>query len=155
IVKIIAPTASRQTAESHFGTEVVHPRFFHIPLFSRQFNGWLFARAIAPIVRESSFDVVLVNWAYPDAHGVMLLANELKFPFATTVQGSDVNSFFASPTLKRLILRTLRSSAAVFARSEALRQRLAGEGRNAATGHNSNTPEARRPRNRRESGDGT
>jgi len=145
IVKIIAPTASPLTSESHFGTEVVHPRFFHIPLFSRPFNGWLFARAIGPIVRESSFDVVLVNWAYPDAHGVMLLANELNFPFATTVQGSDVNSFFASPTIKRLILRTLRASAAVFARSEALRQRLAEEGITAATVYNGIDREAFRP----------
>jgi glycosyltransferase involved in cell wall biosynthesis len=148
IVKIIAPTASPLPPENHFGTEVVHPRFFHIPFFSRPINGWLFARAIDPIVREASFDVVLVNWAYPDAHGVMLLANELNFPFATTVQGSDVNSFFASPTLKRLILRTLRASGAVFTRSEALRQRLAQEGITAATVYNGIDRNEFRPCNR-------
>jgi glycosyltransferase involved in cell wall biosynthesis len=136
VVKIVAPTAPALPAERRFGIEVVHPRFFHIPLLSRPFNGWLFARAVDSIVRAAGFDVVLVNWAYPDAHGVMLLAKELKFPFATTVQGSDVNAFFASPILKRLVLRALRASGAVFTRSDALRRRLAQEGVPAITVYN-------------------
>jgi glycosyltransferase involved in cell wall biosynthesis len=148
IVTIVAPTAVPLPSERHFGIEVVHPRFFHVPLLSRPFNGWLFARAIGSIVRERSFDVVLVNWAYPDAHGVMQLADELQFPFATTVQGSDVNAFFESPTLKRIILRTLRASGAVFTRSEALRQRLAQEGIMAATVYNGIDRDAFRPYDR-------
>src|SRR5262249_62220474 len=79
---------------------------------------------------------------------VILLANERKFQLHVTVQRSEVNSFFASPTRKRLTLRTLRSSAAVFARSEALRQRLADEGITAATVYNGIDREAFRPCNR-------
>jgi glycosyltransferase involved in cell wall biosynthesis len=136
IVKVVAPTASALPSETRFGIEVVHPGFLHVPLLSRPFNGWLFARAVDSIVRAAGFDVVLVNWAYPDAYGVMLLARELKFPFATTVQGSDVNASFGRPTLKRLVLRALRASGAVFTRSEALRRRLAREGVRATTVYN-------------------
>jgi len=113
---------------------VLHPPFRHIPILSRPFNGWLFARSIAPHLQPStlnsppSFDIVLVNWAYPDAYGVMLLAEKYRFPFATTVQGSDINLLFRNRRRKRQILRALRASRAVFCRSAALRGRLAAEG---------------------------
>jgi glycosyltransferase involved in cell wall biosynthesis len=132
----VAPTGRALPDETWQNLTVLHPRFWHLPLLSRPFNGWLFARCVEPVIRRETFDVALVNWAYPDAYGVMLVAEKWKFPFATTVQGSDVNAFFENPTRKRQVLRALRASRAVFCRSEALRETLRVEGIEATTVYN-------------------
>ena len=116
-VTVVAPTSRTAFTEVRDGVKVIHPKFFHIPVLSRPLNGWLFAKTIEPVLRSEQFDVVLASWAYPDAYGVMLVAQKLKFPFATTVLGSDVNVFFDNPTRKRQVLRTLSASGVVFAKS--------------------------------------
>jgi glycosyltransferase involved in cell wall biosynthesis len=135
-IKVVSPMHQPVPDETWQGVPVTHPRFVHVPLFSRSLNGWLFSRAIEPVIRRERPDIILVNWAYPDAYGVMLVANKLKLPFATTVQGSDVNVFFQNPTRKRQVLHALRASRAVFCRSEALRETLATEGVAATTVYN-------------------
>ena len=147
-IKVIAPMHQPVPDESWRGMAVTHPRFIHIPVISRPLNGWLFARAIRPAIERTEFDIALVNWAYPDAYGVMLVAEKLKFRFATTVQGSDVNLFFENPTRKRQILRALRASRAVFCRSDALREKLAVEGVQATTVVNGIDHEKFRPMDR-------
>jgi glycosyltransferase involved in cell wall biosynthesis len=127
-VTVIAPSNRTLPDHSRGGVRVIHPKVFHVPLLSRPLNGWLFARAIAPVIRRERFDMVLASWAYPDAYGVMLLAEKRKFPFATEVLGSDVNIFLENPSRKRQILRALRASRVVFAKSRALQTRLAAEG---------------------------
>ncbi|MGD0059928.1 MAG: glycosyltransferase [Verrucomicrobiia bacterium] len=135
-IKVVSPMHQPVPDEAWRGIAVTHPRFVHVPLLSRPLNGWLFARAVEPVIRRERPDIVLVNWAYPDAYGVMLVANKLKLPFATTVQGSDVNVFFQNAARKRQVLRALRASRAVFCRSEALRETLAAEGVAATTVYN-------------------
>jgi glycosyltransferase involved in cell wall biosynthesis len=149
-IKVVAPMHHPVPDETWRGIAVVHPRFVHLPVLSRPLNGWLFARAVEPVIHREQFDVALVNWAYPDAYGVMLVAEKLKFPFATTVQGSDVNVFFRNPTRKRQILRALRASRTVFCRSEALRERLAADGIAATTVYNGIDRERFRPLDRAE-----
>jgi glycosyltransferase involved in cell wall biosynthesis len=127
-VTVIAPTNQPMSDENHAQVRATHPRFFHVPVLTRPFNGWLFARCIEPVIRRERFDMALASWAYPDAYGVMLVAEKLKFPFATAVLGSDVNVFFENPTRKQQILRALRASRVVFAKSKALQSRLATEG---------------------------
>lgn len=127
-VTVVAPTSYATPDEIRDGFRVIHPKFFHVPLLSRRLNGWLFARAIEPVIRRERFDMVLASWAYPDAYGVMLVAEIRKFPFAAEVLGSDVNVYFENPTRKRQILRALRASRVVFAKSRALQTRLAAEG---------------------------
>ncbi|HXI82740.1 MAG TPA: glycosyltransferase [Verrucomicrobiae bacterium] len=127
-VTVIAPTNQAMADENRADVRVIHPRFFHVPVLSRSFNGRLFARAIEPVIRGERFDVALVSWAYPDAYGVMLVAEKLNFPFATAVLGSDVNVLFENPTRKQQILRALRASRVVFAKSKALQSHLAAEG---------------------------
>jgi len=150
ITKVIAPTPRALPDETRNGIPVVHPRFCNIPVVSRPFNGWLFARAVQSAIRNSQFDIVLVNWAYPDAYGVMLLSQKYGFPFATTVQGSDVNLLFRNPTRKRQVLRALRASRAVFCRSEALRTKLAAEGITATAVYNGVNRDLFRPLDRAE-----
>ncbi len=149
-VRVIAPTHQAVADETYHDLQVRHPHFHHVPLLSRPFNGWLFARAIAATVQQEQFDIVLVNWAYPDAYGVMLVAGKLGFPFATTVQGSDVNVLFQNPARKKQVLRALGASRAVFSRSEALRDKLAGEGIQATTVYNGIDRERFRPLDRAE-----
>ena len=144
-IKVVSPMHQPVPDESWQGIAVTHPRFVHVPLLSRPFNGWLFAHAIEPVIRRLRPDIILVNWAYPDAYGVMLVANKLKLPFATTVQGSDVNVFFQNPTRKRQVLRALRASRTVLCRSEALRETLAAEGVTATTVYNGVDREKFRP----------
>jgi glycosyltransferase involved in cell wall biosynthesis len=136
--------------ETRDGVRVMHPRFFSVPLLSRPFNGWLFAKAVESVIRQERFDVVLASWAYPDAYGVMLLAKKLKFPFATTVLGSDVNVFFDNPTRKQQVLRALRASRVVFAKSQALQARLAKEGIGSVIDYNGIDRKRFRPINRTE-----
>lgn len=149
-IKVIAPMHQPVADETWNGIAVTHPHFWHVPVLSRPLNGWLFARAAGPAIRREKFDVVLVNWAYPDAYGVMLVAGQRKFPFATTVQGSDVNVFFQNPTRKKQILRALRASGAVFCRSEALRDKLRAEGIEAVTVYNGIDHEKFQPLDRAE-----
>jgi glycosyltransferase involved in cell wall biosynthesis len=127
-ITVVAPTSQSIPDQTHNGVRVIHPKFFHVPLLSRPLNGWLFARTIEPVIRREQFDMVLASWAYPDAYGVMLVAQKRSFSFATDVLGSDVNVFFENPTRKRQILRALRASRVVFAKSRALQSRLAAEG---------------------------
>lgn len=126
-VTVIAPTAQAMPTEQACGVRVLHPKFFHLPVVTRPFNGWLFARAIEPEIRKGGFDCVLASWAYPDGYGVMLLAQKYGFPFAVDVLGSDINCFFSNSYRKKQILRTLRASNVVFAKSRALAERLAKE----------------------------
>jgi glycosyltransferase involved in cell wall biosynthesis len=148
IVKIVAPSSAAIADESFHGIPVEHPRYFYVPVLSRPWNGHLFAHAIKPAITNTQFDIVLVNWAYPDAYGVMLLAETFGFRFATTVQGSDINCSFTTPSAKRRVLRALRSSRVVFSRSRALQNRLAAEGIVATTVYNGIDRELFRPSDR-------
>ena len=136
ITRIIVPVETPIADEVYEGVPVTHPHFFHVPVLTRPWNGFFLSRALAPQLLHRNFDCVLVNWAYPDAYAVMLSAQRLHFPFATTVQGSDVNLLFNNPRRKRQILCALRASIAVFTRSEALRKRLKAEGVEATTVYN-------------------
>jgi glycosyltransferase involved in cell wall biosynthesis len=127
-VSVVAPTRVALGDEIRDGIRVIHPKFWHVPLLSRPLNGWLFAHAIEPIIRRERFDIVVASWSYPDAYGVMLLAEKLNFRFTSEVLGSDVNVYFNNPSRKRQILRALRASRAVFVKSRALQTRLAAEG---------------------------
>jgi glycosyltransferase involved in cell wall biosynthesis len=147
-VTVVAPSSRTVPNRTRDGVRVIHPRFFHVPLLSRPLNGWLFARAIEPVIRRERFDMVLASWAYPDAYGVMLVAEKRKFPFATEALGSDVNVFFENPTRKRQILRTLRASRVVFAKSRALQTCLAAEGIESVVDYNGIDRERFRPLDR-------
>lgn len=147
-VSVVAPTGRAVPDEVRDGVRVIHPRFFHVPVLSRSWNGWLFARAIEPVISSERFDMALASWAYPDAYGVMLVAQKLGFPFATTVLGSDVNILFDNRTRRRQVVRALRASQIVFAKSRALQSRLAEEGIESALDYNGIDHEKFRPLDR-------
>jgi len=149
-VTVVAPTGHSFQDQTRGGVRVIHPKFFHVPFLSRPWNGWLFARCIESVLRLERFDMVLASWAYPDAFGVMLVAEKQGFPFATNVLGSDLNALFERPNRKRQILRALRASRVVFAKSKALQARLEVEGIESVVDYNGIDREKFRPLDRAE-----
>src|SRR6202011_889574 len=113
-VTVVAPSRRALGDEIRDGIRVIHPKLWYLPLLSRPLNGWLFARAIEPVIRRERFDIVVASWSYPDAYAVMLLSEKLNFPFTCEVVGSDVNVFFDNSSRKRQVLRVLRASRTVF-----------------------------------------
>lgn len=149
-VTVVAPTRRRLPDQTSGSVRVIHPKFFHVPLLSRPWNGWLFARSIRSVLRAERFDMVLASWAYPDAFGVMLVAEKQNFPFAVNVLGSDLNILFETPARKRQVLRALRASCVVFVKSKALQARLAAEGIESVVDYNGIDHEKFRPIDREE-----
>jgi glycosyltransferase involved in cell wall biosynthesis len=127
-VTVIAPTSQVLATEDAYGARVLHPKVFHLPVLTRPWNGWLYARGIEQSVRTETFDIALASFAYPDGYAVMLLAERLHFPFAIDVLGSDINLLFHSPRHRKRILRALYAGRAVFAKSRALADQLATHG---------------------------
>ncbi len=127
-VTVIAPTAHVLPTEEVYGARVLHPKFLHLPVVTRPWNGWLYACAIEPVVRAESFDIAFASFAYPDGAAVMKLAKRLHFPFTIDVLGSDINVLFEHPSRRSQILCALRNSDAVFAKSRALADSLAAYG---------------------------
>ena len=139
-VRVIAPIAwfpirSRYTPrgevpnrETLSGIEVRHPHHFYLPKIGRYFNASLFAHGIAPTVaaihKEFPFDVIFVNWTYPDACGVAQLAKEFKVPFVVSVSGSDAHLYLGMRDRVRQILAMFDEAAAITTRSEDLRNML-------------------------------
>jgi glycosyltransferase involved in cell wall biosynthesis len=135
-VTVIAPTSAFLPDEFLGNVRVRHPHFFHIPVLSRPFNGWLFAHAIESVLRKQKFDIVFASWAYPDAYAVMLLARTHKFLFVTDVLGSDLNIGMKNPIQRRQTLQALRASATVFAKSLDLCAKLKSYGIRAHVDYN-------------------
>lgn len=150
VTKVIAPTPKTLPDEQHQGVRIVHPRFRSIPLLTRPLNSWLYARCIEDEFRSSQFDVAFASFAYPDGHGVSLLAKKYGFHFAVDVLGSDVNILFHNPHRRSQILTALRGASAVFAKSKALQARLAELGVSSHIDYNGVDREKFRPRDRGE-----
>lgn len=127
-----APPAPLPARETIGGLTVYHSRNFYLPKIGRTLNPWLYAcsarGAIRAIGREFAFDVIYVNWAYPDACGIARVARQLGVPFVASISGSDVNWYLQMRLRRRQILHMLDQAAAVTTRSQALRDLLIQHG---------------------------
>ena len=114
------------------GIEVQHPRHFYFPKVGRHFNAALFARGIAPTVtaihNEFPFDIIFVNWTYPDACGVAQLAAHFNVPFVVSVSGSDAHLYLEMRDRAQQILTMFDRASAITTRSEDLRAMLCVHG---------------------------
>lgn len=146
-VRIVAPVA-KSFARSRYvsgkpvaafeklgGLDVYHPASWYLPLIGRGLNGWLYFLSIRSLVRqihrEFPIDVILANWAYPDACGTARLG----FPYVASISGSDANVGLTLPMRRRQILRMLAGAEAVTTRSQALRDLLLSHGVEASRVH--------------------
>jgi glycosyltransferase involved in cell wall biosynthesis len=127
-----APPAQVPAQEELAGLTVHHPRAFYLPKLGRTLNPWLYAASLRPLVRRlyraQPFDVIFVNWAYPDACGVARLAKKLNLPFVVSISGSDANWYLTMRFRRRQILAMLAAARAVTVRSRALRDLLTDHG---------------------------
>jgi glycosyltransferase involved in cell wall biosynthesis len=137
-VRVVAPIAwlpfraPFPAAEQIDGLRVEHPKQFYLPKIGRPLNAWLYARSVAPsLQRLKPFDVILVNWAYPDACGIATFG----IPFVASISGSDANRYLTYRFRRRQILAMLRAARAVTTRSRALKELLVSHGADAGKIH--------------------
>jgi glycosyltransferase involved in cell wall biosynthesis len=137
-VRVIAPIAwlpfrpPFPGVEQIAGLQVHHPKQFYLPKLGRSFNAWLYARSLSPLLqRQRPFDIVFVNWAYPDACGIA----KLRVPFVVSISGSDANVGLTFSIRRRQILAMLRAARAVTTRSRALKELLVRHGADAEKIH--------------------
>jgi glycosyltransferase involved in cell wall biosynthesis len=127
-----APPAPVPFAEEIGGLRVLHPKNFYLPKLGRTLNPMFFALSLRKIVEkiraEFPFDVIFVNWAYPDACGVANISRALGVPFVASISGSDVNWYLQMRIRRRQILKMLDAARAVTVRSRALRELLIAHG---------------------------
>jgi glycosyltransferase involved in cell wall biosynthesis len=119
------PPGKVPAQEEIAGLSVRHPKSFYLPKIGRPLNPWLYGRSLrkplAEIRREFPFDVIFVNWAYPDACGVAQIADR---PFVVSISGSDANWYLTMRIRRRQILRMLDQAQAITVRSQALKDLL-------------------------------
>jgi glycosyltransferase involved in cell wall biosynthesis len=106
-----------------------HPRFVTIPKVGMTAQPFLYAAAIAPmvrsLVRESTTPVLLDGqFLYPDGVATALLARWLKVPYILTARGNDVTLYprYAAP--RRLVTWACSGAERVITVSESLRDLL-------------------------------
>lgn len=114
------------------GLEVDHPRNFYLPWVGRTFNPFFFAASIRATIdrirARFPFDVILVNWAYPDACGIARVARSIGVPFVVSISGSDANVYLQYKVRRTQILAMLDEAKAAIVRSRALKDLLVSHG---------------------------
>jgi glycosyltransferase involved in cell wall biosynthesis len=114
------------------GLNVSHPVAWYLPSIGTPLNAWLYALSLAPVIKrihhEFPFDVILANWAYPDACGMARIARHWKVPLVASISGSDVNVQMTLPTHRHQILHMLAQASATITRSQALKDVLVSHG---------------------------
>lgn len=114
--------------EAWRGLTVHRPRFTLIPKFGAARNPAAIARAVLPIAREGSFDVVDAQFFYPDGPAAMRIANALGLPFSIKARGADISHFGHDPASRPQLLSAADRAAGLLAVSEALRADMAAIG---------------------------
>lgn len=89
-----------------------------LPVVSRPFNGWLCARAIAPVLARHRPDLVLSYWLYPDAYGAMIAARSAGLPLVAGARGSDIR--VRDPVSRGLTRRVIHAADRLLVVSEDL-----------------------------------
>jgi glycosyltransferase involved in cell wall biosynthesis len=108
-----------------------HPPFFCIPRHFKQLDGMLYAASLLPFLvrlrQQFPFDVIDVQFDYPDGVGGVLLAKLLRCPVTVTLRGSIVR--LAGYPLHRPQLRwALRAADRVVSVSRSLKETAMGIG---------------------------
>ncbi|MFO0618246.1 MAG: glycosyltransferase [Polyangiaceae bacterium] len=119
----IVDTPERETEED--GTEVLHPRYAHLPKVGRSIYPWLYAASVAwpvrRVVHDYRPDVILSAWAFPDGVAAVALSKAMGMPSVLRVMGTDINAYGKEPTRRAQIQWALRNATRVIAVSSALR----------------------------------
>jgi len=120
------------TAESISGLYVHHPRYPLLPKISMKMHGLLMYLGIRKLAlrlhNQRPFDCIDAHYVYPDGFAAVMLGKLLRIPVVVSARGTDINLFPSFPTIRPMILWTLRNCAGVIAVSEALKRQMVGLG---------------------------
>ncbi|MGN6289801.1 MAG: glycosyltransferase [Sphingopyxis terrae] len=114
--------------EAWRGLTVHRPRFTLIPKFGAARNPAAIARAVLPIARQGSFDVVDAQFFYPDGPAAKRIADALGLPFSIKARGADISHFGHDPATRPQLLAAAERAAGLLAVSEAMRGDMAAIG---------------------------
>lgn len=115
--------------EERRGLLIRHPRFVTIPKVGMSVQPFLYAAAIAPMVRALVRQLpgpVLLDgqFLYPDGVATALLARWLKVPFILTARGNDVTLYPRYKAPRHLVQWACAAAERVITVSESLRDQL-------------------------------
>ena len=110
------------------GLTILRPRFTLIPRFGARFNPVNIARAILPVIRGDTFDVVDAQFFYPDGPAAMRVADALGLPFSIKARGADISHFGYDPATAPQLLAAADCAAGLLAVSDAMRSEMAAIG---------------------------
>jgi len=115
-------------SESISGLRVHHPRYPLLPKISMQMHGllmYLGARKLAlRLHNQRPFDCIDAHYVYPDGFAAVMMGKLLGIPVVVSARGTDINLFPSFPTIRPMILWTLRNCSGIIAVSEALKRRM-------------------------------
>jgi teichuronic acid biosynthesis glycosyltransferase TuaC len=105
--------------------ETHHPRYPLLPGMLMPLHGLLMFLGsfltVRRLHRQIHFDCIDSHYVYPDGLAAILLGKILGLPVAVTARGTDINVFASLPSIRPMILWTLRQAAGVIAVSGALK----------------------------------
>ncbi|MEK7703134.1 MAG: glycosyltransferase family 4 protein [Nitrospirota bacterium] len=111
---------------------VDYPRYFMIPKIGRSLYGFFYGLSLFPFMKrlfkQFSWDAMLVNWAYPDAFGMMIINRFFRRPLFIYVLGSDINIYTRFFLRRLLIVSALKKATKVFAVADQLRDKMVALG---------------------------
>jgi len=115
-------------SEQWNGLTVHRPRFRLLPRIGTRLNPAAIARAVMPLTRAATPDVIDAEFFYPDGPAAMRVAAALGVPFSIKARGADINHFGHNPASRPQLLAAAAKAAGLLAVSEALRRDMAAIG---------------------------
>jgi teichuronic acid biosynthesis glycosyltransferase TuaC len=120
-------------AVSHMGgLEVHHPLFTLFPLIGGDTNPARIARAVLPLARrlhaEKPFDLVDVQFFFPDGPAAAIVARDLGLPLTTKSRGHDIHYWRDRPKARAQMLAAANQAARMLSVSDSLGADMAAMG---------------------------
>lgn len=111
---------------------VYHPRYPLIPALLMPLHGLLMfvgsLRLVRRLHQEFRFDCIDAHYVYPDGFAAVLLGKVLGLPVIVSARGTDINVFPSFPSIRPLIVWSLRKAAGIVAVSASLKNAMIGLG---------------------------
>jgi len=114
------------------GIGTYHPRWLVIPKIFRASYGFFFFFAILPevlrLMKTFQFDVIDVQWVYPDGFASTLLAKLTRKPVVIHALGCDINLYTRFFLRRKLIVWCLKKANGIVAVSNVLKDKIVSFG---------------------------
>jgi glycosyltransferase involved in cell wall biosynthesis len=112
------------------GLNVHRPCFQVLPRLGEAGAARAMARAVLPLARSLSPDVIDAEFFWPDGVAAMHVARALGIPFSVKARGSDIAYWGARPKVRGQMLAAATAAGGLLAVSEGLRAEMAALGMN-------------------------